>query len=114
MAVDRLPVIARSTSYACPNDCGNGVSRSDKHPTWHCWRCRVDAVEVEYVTLRAADYEGAVSLLDDVTDVLARVIGPEPPKSAEIDAVLRRALAERHLRGQSETPAASDEEGRNA
>lgn len=51
------PVANSFTSWACPNNCGNGVGSSDKHPTWHCWRCRVDAVEVEYVTLRREDYD---------------------------------------------------------
>lgn len=68
--VDPLLDIAHTfESPGCPNRCGNGVSRSAEHPTWHCWRCRVDAVMVEYVVLRADDYAGAVADRDDLVSV---------------------------------------------
>ena len=71
---------------------------------------RANGWRVEGPFVLEADQRGAVALLDEMADVLARVIGPEPPEPGEIDAVLRRALADRHLRGgQSETPAAPDD-----
>lgn len=101
-----MPVIRRFEGPACPNGC-KGVARSGDSE-WRCHTCKVNAVQVEYVVLRAADYEGAVSpnpeLLAFVRDFA------DWHTTADLNALAPRArdLLDR-FGGQSETPPASDE-----